>query len=101
MQNGKELWISRIYFPMKNPVDRVYGAWTGRRGSGPPWTEAARTKGLGGALPALGARALGLAGAHRRQWRRTSRTRQWRRGAHRSTSDGATEAKNGDSLSSA
>jgi hypothetical protein len=29
MQNGKELWISRIYFPMKNPVDRVYGAWTG------------------------------------------------------------------------
>jgi hypothetical protein len=22
MQNGKELWISRIYFPTENPVDR-------------------------------------------------------------------------------
>jgi hypothetical protein len=23
MQNGRELWISWIYFPMENPVDRV------------------------------------------------------------------------------
>jgi hypothetical protein len=23
MQNGKELWISLIYFPMENSVDRV------------------------------------------------------------------------------
>jgi hypothetical protein len=45
MQNGKELWISQIFFPMENLVDRFYGAWTGRRGSGPPWTEAARIEG--------------------------------------------------------
>jgi hypothetical protein len=42
MQNGKELWISQIYFSMENPMDRVHGAWIGRHGLGPPWTEAAR-----------------------------------------------------------
>jgi hypothetical protein len=42
-------------------VDRVHGAWTRRRGSGPPWSEAARTRGHGGALLAHGSRALGLA----------------------------------------
>jgi hypothetical protein len=26
MQNGKELWISRIHFPMENLVDRVHRA---------------------------------------------------------------------------
>jgi hypothetical protein len=40
MKNDRELWISQIYFPMENSVDRVHGAWTERRGSGPPWTEA-------------------------------------------------------------
>jgi hypothetical protein len=63
MQNGNELWISQIYFPMENPEDRVHGAWTRWRGLSPSWTEAARTRGRGGALPARGARALGLAGA--------------------------------------
>jgi hypothetical protein len=53
MQNGKELWISHIYFPMENLVDQMHGAWTRRRGSGPPWTEAAWPKGRSGALPAL------------------------------------------------
>jgi hypothetical protein len=55
MQNSKELWISQIYFPMENLMDRVHGAWTGRRDSGPAWT-----RGRGGALVAHGARALGL-----------------------------------------
>jgi hypothetical protein len=54
MQNGKELWISRICFPMKNPVDRVHGAWTRRCGSGPPWNETGQTKGHDGALSARG-----------------------------------------------
>jgi hypothetical protein len=54
MQNGTKLWISQIYFLMKNPVDRVHGAWIMWRGSGPPSTEAARTKGRGGALSAHG-----------------------------------------------
>jgi hypothetical protein len=40
----------------------VHDAGTGRRGSGPPWTEAARIRGHDGALPAHGARALGLTG---------------------------------------
>jgi hypothetical protein len=43
-------------------VDRVHGAWIGRRGSGPRWTEAARTRGRGCALPTcdtLGAMGLG------------------------------------------
>jgi hypothetical protein len=52
--------------------------------SGPPWIDVARTKGRGGALPARGAQALGLAGAHRGRWRR----------------GGVTEAKNGGGLSS-
>jgi hypothetical protein len=52
MQNGKELWISQIYFPMEHLMDQVHGAWTGRRGSGPPWTEVAQTKGHGYALAA-------------------------------------------------
>jgi hypothetical protein len=30
MQNGKELWISQIYFPMENLVDRVHNAWIGQ-----------------------------------------------------------------------
>jgi hypothetical protein len=55
MQNGKELWISLIYFAMKNPVDQVHSAWTGRRGSGPLWTEAAQTRPCSGALLAPGA----------------------------------------------
>jgi hypothetical protein len=33
MQNSKELWISRIYFPMENLMDRVQArglaAWLG------------------------------------------------------------------------
>jgi hypothetical protein len=69
-------------------MDRVHGAWTGRRGSGPPWTEAARTRGCGGAMPAHGARELGLTGARRRRWRRTSRLRRCQRGAHWSMSGG-------------
>jgi hypothetical protein len=32
MQNGRELWISWIYFPMENLVDRVHVAWIGWRG---------------------------------------------------------------------
>jgi hypothetical protein len=54
MQNSKELCISQIYFPMENPMDWVNGAWTGQRGLGPPWTEAARTSGHSGALAARG-----------------------------------------------
>jgi hypothetical protein len=57
-------------------VDQVHGAWTGWRGSGPPWTEVAWTRGHDGALLVHSARALGLIGAHRRWWRRTSRTRR-------------------------
>jgi hypothetical protein len=64
MQNGKELWISQIYFLIKNLMDRVHDAWTGRRGLGRPWTEAARIRGCGGALVVRGSRVLGLAGAH-------------------------------------
>jgi hypothetical protein len=30
MQNCKELWISRIYFPMKNPMDRARATWVDR-----------------------------------------------------------------------
>jgi hypothetical protein len=74
-------------------MDRVHGAWTGQRGSGPPWTEAAWTGGRGGALLTRGARALGLTGAHRRRWRRTSQTRRCQRGAHRSTSGGEEVAR--------
>jgi hypothetical protein len=83
MQNGKELWISRIYFPMENPVAQVHGAWTGWRDLSPSWTEAARTRGHGGALPVRGVRALGLTSAG--QW-------QCRKGAHWSTSDGGEAA---------
>jgi hypothetical protein len=54
MQNGKELWISHIYFAMENLMDRVHGAWTERRSSGPPWIEAARTRGRSSALVACG-----------------------------------------------
>jgi hypothetical protein len=43
-------------------VDRVHGAWTGQRGSGPPWTEAAWTTGRSSALSTCGVRVLGLAG---------------------------------------
>jgi hypothetical protein len=43
-------------------VDRVHNMWIRRRGSGPPWTEAARTRGRSDALPARGARVVGLAG---------------------------------------
>jgi hypothetical protein len=43
-------------------VDRVHNAWTGWRGSGPPWTKAAWRRGRDGALPERGAWALGLAG---------------------------------------
>jgi hypothetical protein len=43
MQNGKELWISRIYFPMVNPMDRVHDAWTRWHDSGP-------SRGCSGAL---------------------------------------------------
>jgi hypothetical protein len=53
MQNSKELWISQIYFPMENPMDRVRNAWTRQGSSGPPWIKAT-----------CDARALGLAGAH-------------------------------------
>jgi hypothetical protein len=66
-------------------VDRVNGAWTRQHGSGPRWTEAARTIGHSGVLLACGGRALGLVGACRRRWRRMSRMRQCRRGAHCST----------------
>jgi hypothetical protein len=88
MQNGKELWISQIYFLMENLVDRVHGTWTGRCGSSLSWTEAAQTRGRGGALPVRRARVLGLTGANRRWWWRTSRTRRCWRGAHRSMSGG-------------
>jgi hypothetical protein len=54
MENGKEFWISQIYFPMENLMDRVHGAWTGRRGLGLPWTEAAWTRGQGGTLATRG-----------------------------------------------
>jgi hypothetical protein len=57
-------------------VDRFHGAWTGWCGSGPPWTVVAWTRGHDGALLVHSARALGLIGAHRRWWRRTSRTRR-------------------------
>jgi hypothetical protein len=78
-----------IYFSIGNAtVDRVHGTWTGRRGSGPPWTEVAQTRGCSGALSVRGVRALGLAGAHRRRWRRTSRMRRCQRGAHWSMSGG-------------
>jgi hypothetical protein len=50
MQNSKELWISQIYFPMENPMDRVHDAWTRQGSSGPPWIKAT-----------CDARALGLA----------------------------------------
>jgi hypothetical protein len=50
----------QIYFSTENPVDRVHSAWTGRCSLGPLWTEAARTRGCGGALSAHGTRALGL-----------------------------------------
>jgi hypothetical protein len=57
--------------------------WTGStvlgqgwRGSSPSCTEAVQTRGCGGALPACGAAALGLTGAHRQRWRRTIRMRQ-------------------------
>jgi hypothetical protein len=93
MQNGRELWISHIYFPMENPVDRVHGAWIGWRDSGPPWTEVTRTKGHGGALLARSTRALGLTNAHCRRWRTMSRTRRCRRGAHQSMSGGGGEAQ--------
>jgi hypothetical protein len=54
MQNGKELRISQIYFPMENPMDRVHVACSGLSGLGRPWTEAVRTRGRGGALVARG-----------------------------------------------
>jgi hypothetical protein len=50
-------------------VDRVHDAWAGRRGSGPWWTEVARTRLHDGALLEHCAWALGLASAHRRLWR--------------------------------
>jgi hypothetical protein len=100
MQNGKELLISQIYFPMENLMDRVHDAWTRRHGSGPPWTEVAWTRGHGGALVTCDMQALGLTGARWRWWRGTSQTRRCWRGAHRSSSGSATEAKNGDGLSS-
>jgi hypothetical protein len=88
MQNGKELWISQIYFSTENPVDRVNDAWTGQHGSGPR-----RTRGRDGTLPTRGVWALGLAGAHRWWQRRMSRERLCRRGAHQSTSDGGEAAR--------
>jgi hypothetical protein len=39
---------------MENPMDQVHDAWTGWRGSGPPWTEVARTRGRGYALASRG-----------------------------------------------
>jgi hypothetical protein len=63
MQNGKELWISQIYFPKENPVDWVHGVWTGWRGSSPSWIDKAQTGGHNGAMPAWGARSRGLVGA--------------------------------------
>jgi hypothetical protein len=50
MQNGKELWISQIYFPMENLMERAHDVWTAQHGSGPPWTEAVRTRGHSGGL---------------------------------------------------
>jgi hypothetical protein len=83
-----------IYFSIGNvTVDRVHGTWTGRRGSGPPWTEAAQTRGCSGALSVRGVRALGLGGAHRRRRRRTSRMRRCQRGAHWSMSGGEEAAR--------
>jgi hypothetical protein len=61
LQSGKEFRLE-IYFSIGNiVVDWVHDAWTRSRGSGPPWIEAVQTRGLGGALPARGVRALGLA----------------------------------------
>jgi hypothetical protein len=88
---------------MKNLVDRVHGEWSGRRGSGPWWTEVAQTRWRGGALSVRGVWALGLTSAHRRRQRRMSRTRRCQRGTHGSTSGGgeaAIEAKNDGGWSS-
>jgi hypothetical protein len=38
MQNGKKLWISWIYFPLENPMDRVHGAWIRSTTCGPGGT---------------------------------------------------------------
>jgi hypothetical protein len=43
-------------------VDPVHGAWTERCDSGPLWTEAAQTRGHGGAFPTCRARVLVLTG---------------------------------------
>jgi hypothetical protein len=93
MQNGKELWISWIYFPLENPVaqaarlryivDRGGTNKRARRHLADMWRAGAR------------ARRCSLVAV-----RRMSRARQCRRGAHRSTSGGVMEVKNGDGLSS-
>jgi hypothetical protein len=86
--SARGLFFNRKYHGGPGPqhVDR-------RRGSSPPWTEAACTRRCGGALPACGAWALGLIGAHRQSWRRTSRTRRCQRGAHQSMSGGEEAAQ--------
>jgi hypothetical protein len=64
------------YFSMGNSVDLVHHLWTGRRGSGPWWTETTQTRGWGGAMSACGARELGLTDGHRWQLMGASQTRQ-------------------------
>jgi hypothetical protein len=76
MQNGKELWIPRIYFPTENLVDRA--TWlrpTTDRGSADKRVRRRPT----------GVWALGLVGAHWQRRRRMGRARWCRRGAHQST----------------
>jgi hypothetical protein len=111
MQNGKELWMPEFIFQHKiwwtGSTARGPGsvAWvcggSRRRGLSARWIEAARTRGRGGSLQPRGVQALGPVGACRRRWRRTSQAIQCHRGAHRSTSGGAMDAKNGGGWSSA
>jgi hypothetical protein len=49
-QSGRDFQL-RIYFPIENQVDHVHDAWTRWRDSSPSWTEVARTRGPGSALP--------------------------------------------------
>jgi hypothetical protein len=60
---------------------------------GPRWTVGGADTRRGGALPARGARALGLTRAHWRWPRGMRATRLCWRGAHRSTSDGEEVAR--------